>query len=374
MTNPKIQVRHDTSTNWATANPILLEGEIGYETNTGKVKIGNGTSNYNTLSYNFEIDTSKFVQKSGDTMTGKLKTPSLFTNTIYSKDYDSYIVLGDDRVTINGDLAISSIQSGNGDDLISATFSQINVGDITKELSLKTSANTIKVTTSSGDKTLAYTDNIPTTTSQLYNDSNFATTADIPQDYVKTTGTQTVAGNKTFTGYTTISNHILPTNYYNSNHSIQYGRLTFNGDNLQLNSINGGINLQCKTADDKIYKINSTATTTKYQVYTQEDKSDIIDLSMGSSNITTLTLATAGKTYTASDYGYFKFSALKDDSSSGYFNIQNTISKLNMFQTTTDPNGQLYGWVPVAKNDIVLLWYGGIKNGTLQFIKAKGVV
>ena len=36
----RIQVRRDTSVNWWTANTILNEGEIGYETDTGNFKIG----------------------------------------------------------------------------------------------------------------------------------------------------------------------------------------------------------------------------------------------------------------------------------------------------------------------------------------------
>ena len=31
MSNPRIQLRHDTATNWSTANPVLLDGEVGIE-------------------------------------------------------------------------------------------------------------------------------------------------------------------------------------------------------------------------------------------------------------------------------------------------------------------------------------------------------
>lgn len=31
MSNPRIQLRHDTASNWSTANPVLLDGEIGIE-------------------------------------------------------------------------------------------------------------------------------------------------------------------------------------------------------------------------------------------------------------------------------------------------------------------------------------------------------
>jgi|TARA_B110000459_G_C16410582_1_gene402834 hypothetical protein len=47
----QIQLRNDTSTNWASDNPILAQGEIGIETDTRLVKLGDGTSNWNSLSY-----------------------------------------------------------------------------------------------------------------------------------------------------------------------------------------------------------------------------------------------------------------------------------------------------------------------------------
>ncbi len=49
-----IQHKRGTSSNWTSSNPTLAVGEIGYETDTGKFKIGNGTSTWSALSY-FEI-------------------------------------------------------------------------------------------------------------------------------------------------------------------------------------------------------------------------------------------------------------------------------------------------------------------------------
>ena len=46
-----IQFRRDTSSNWTSVNPTLAEGEMGLETDTGKFKIGNGSSNWTTLAY-----------------------------------------------------------------------------------------------------------------------------------------------------------------------------------------------------------------------------------------------------------------------------------------------------------------------------------
>jgi len=47
----KIQVRRDLATTWASINPILSSGEFGYETDTGKLKVGNGSTSWNALSY-----------------------------------------------------------------------------------------------------------------------------------------------------------------------------------------------------------------------------------------------------------------------------------------------------------------------------------
>ncbi len=46
-----IQWRRDTAANWASANPVLGEGEPGLETDTKKFKLGDGVSTWNTLTY-----------------------------------------------------------------------------------------------------------------------------------------------------------------------------------------------------------------------------------------------------------------------------------------------------------------------------------
>ena len=37
----RIQIRRDTAANWISANPTLRAGEIGIETDTLKMKVGN---------------------------------------------------------------------------------------------------------------------------------------------------------------------------------------------------------------------------------------------------------------------------------------------------------------------------------------------
>ena len=49
----RIQLRNDTATNWASANPVLLAGEVGIETDSvrNRIKIGDGSTAWNDLPY-----------------------------------------------------------------------------------------------------------------------------------------------------------------------------------------------------------------------------------------------------------------------------------------------------------------------------------
>jgi hypothetical protein len=47
----KVQFRRGTAAEWSAANPVLAQGEAGYEYDTGKFKIGNGTLAWSSLSY-----------------------------------------------------------------------------------------------------------------------------------------------------------------------------------------------------------------------------------------------------------------------------------------------------------------------------------
>lgn len=47
----KLKQSSDTSMNWNKNNRILFEGEIAYEKDTGRIKIGDGKSSYTELPY-----------------------------------------------------------------------------------------------------------------------------------------------------------------------------------------------------------------------------------------------------------------------------------------------------------------------------------
>lgn len=46
-----IRARRDSSANWTAVDPTLKKGEIGIETNTGRYKVGDGSSLWSALDY-----------------------------------------------------------------------------------------------------------------------------------------------------------------------------------------------------------------------------------------------------------------------------------------------------------------------------------
>ena len=51
----KIQIRRGLAATWTSSNPVLSSGEIGFETDTYKLKIGNGSSTWTALNYFSDI-------------------------------------------------------------------------------------------------------------------------------------------------------------------------------------------------------------------------------------------------------------------------------------------------------------------------------
>lgn len=57
-----IQLRRGLASEWTAANPTLMEGELGYETDTGLYKVGTGSAAWNALSYNGLYGTATLAQ------------------------------------------------------------------------------------------------------------------------------------------------------------------------------------------------------------------------------------------------------------------------------------------------------------------------
>jgi hypothetical protein len=76
-----IQIRRDTAANWTAANPILAQGELGAETDTSKIKIGDGSAVWSALSY--LIDAGDYLTASSTTtLTNKTITNIVFDGSL----------------------------------------------------------------------------------------------------------------------------------------------------------------------------------------------------------------------------------------------------------------------------------------------------
>jgi hypothetical protein len=81
-----IQKRYDTAVNWTTANPVLAIAEEGYESDTGKVKIGDGITVWNSLDYHIGTEVPE---------------GAMFTDTIYD---DTNVVKTTDIGTVTSSM------------------------------------------------------------------------------------------------------------------------------------------------------------------------------------------------------------------------------------------------------------------------------
>jgi len=116
----RIQLRRDTAANWTSANPVLLAGELGIETDTLKFKVGNGT-NWN--------DIANYANT----------TPSDLTSTL-----DDYI-LASDRGSANGVASLNSstkVPNTQIDSTYFATVTSVN----TVSSDLNTTISTLDTT------------------------------------------------------------------------------------------------------------------------------------------------------------------------------------------------------------------------------------
>lgn len=58
-----IQIRRGTASQWTTANPVLADGELGFETDTKKGKLGNGVTAWSSLPYSFTGESSNVAEQ-----------------------------------------------------------------------------------------------------------------------------------------------------------------------------------------------------------------------------------------------------------------------------------------------------------------------
>ena len=104
--NTRIQIRNDLAATWTEKNPVLLKGEMGVETDTRKIKIGDGLNKWSDLGYSGAdvADIEKVIADNRDTTyslepTGEQTDAQLLATVESPKDGDTAIV----KRAISGD-------------------------------------------------------------------------------------------------------------------------------------------------------------------------------------------------------------------------------------------------------------------------------
>ncbi len=212
----KIIQRNDTSTNWATANPVLATGEVGWESDTKKFKLGDGVTAWNSLAYASSAGGSSTPENMVTTDTEQEITGSkLFSNGLKVGGYDG---ISDN----NGEPFIYVDPSHNG-----WTIGSQNSGGWFENVHIKRG--------SSGDYVNIDSGNI----------SEYLSGA-APSNMVTTDTEQTISGTKTFETNSFISDVITVKDTQNTS-STKISPASISTPNLYLqNSLNvnqGIINL-----------------------------------------------------------------------------------------------------------------------------------
>jgi len=168
----RIQVRRGTNTQWNTADPILNEGEFGYNLTNGQIKIGDGSTIWSELSYivdDASLGTSLDAyiaesQKSAISGVAELDASKnilapasiIFEGT--ANDHETTLSVTDptaDRTITFPDVTGTVITTGNLSDIT-------NIGVFSSTITMEGStANDFELTLSAGDPTADRTITFP---------------------------------------------------------------------------------------------------------------------------------------------------------------------------------------------------------------------
>lgn len=107
-----IRLRRGTAADWSAINPVLALAEPGIERDTGRVKIGDGTTSFNDLAYSTPAMFLAAVSNLDDQTTGTIGqtlsplpavgTPALLTDACDRNDVNARLVtISDNFASLN---------------------------------------------------------------------------------------------------------------------------------------------------------------------------------------------------------------------------------------------------------------------------------
>lgn len=81
-TTARVQMHRDTAANWTSTNPTLAVAEWAYETDTGRVKLGNGATAWTSLPYHSSLPEAVIALTDAATIATDASLGNVFTVTL----------------------------------------------------------------------------------------------------------------------------------------------------------------------------------------------------------------------------------------------------------------------------------------------------
>ena len=128
-----MQQRRDTAANWTTNNPTLLGGEIGYETDTGYLKIGDGSTAWTSLGYVDGTKVSAYPLASADIANGAITADKLAGGSIGTSQISDGSITSaklESNITIAGNLTVNGTTTTVNSTTLTVDDKNIELGSV----------------------------------------------------------------------------------------------------------------------------------------------------------------------------------------------------------------------------------------------------
>ena len=123
----RIQLRRGGAQEWANANPTLAQGELGIELDTGRFKIGDGVSAWNTLRYERPVESvtntaNTLVQRDAD---GNFSAGTV-TATLIGNASTAARLASTRQIQLSGDVQATGVFDGSTNLNLNTTVSLVS--------------------------------------------------------------------------------------------------------------------------------------------------------------------------------------------------------------------------------------------------------